>query len=323
MFNQKMSNYPGGFANGVLIRGMPLHVVHPGRVFWVYNGTALLAGQRAGSNGNDGSFNAPFATLDYAIGQCTANRGDVIMVKPGHAETYSAADGFALDVAGVAVIGLGVGSLRPKFVFDTAATADCNVSAANTTLYNLVFEAGFADIVRGVQVTAANVAIINCEFTDQAADENWLTPIKATSTTDNNADGLWVEGCKWYSPDAAGLEFIEFNAQIKGLVVKNNVVVHEGTTTAVLILGATGKDLLGADIRDNFISTKIASGNLFIDSDSTASTGIVAHNRVGHADTTTTHDFGGTGMGFRMFDNLSVSTASLSGFVLPAIDVDS
>ena len=307
MFNSKMSNYPGGFANGVIIRGMPLHIVHPGHVFWVYNGTAMLTGQRGGSNGNDGSFNAPFATVDYAISRCTASRGDIVMVKPGHSETFSAADGFDIDIAGVAVIGLGSGSLRPKFILDTAATADVNISAANCTLYNVVFEAGFADIVRGVQVTAANAAIINVEFTDQAADENWLTPIKATSTVDNNADGLWVEGCKWYSPDAAGLEFIEFNAQIKKLVAKHNYVVHEGTTTAVLILGATGKDLLGADIQSNFISTKITSGNLFIDSDSTASTGIMAHNRVGHADVTTTHDFGGTGMGFRLFDNKTLS----------------
>src|SRR3990167_991761 len=318
-----MSNYSGGFKDGILIRGMPLTVTHPGKVFWVGNAAAAkLPEHKSASDGNQGTFNDPFSTLDYAIGKCTASRGDIIMVKPGHSETYSAADGFALDVAGVAIIGLGVGSLRPKFILDTADTADVNISAANTSLYNVVFEAGFADIVRAVQVTAANVTLKNVEFQDQATDENFFTPIKATSTTDNNADGLWVEGCKWYSPDAAGLEFLEFNAQIKGLTFLDNYVVHEGTTTAVLILGATGKDLLGANIQRNYISTKITAANLFIDSDSTASTGIFAYNFIGHADVTTTHDMGYTGMGFRLFENRSTSTASLTGFVMPAADTD-
>ena len=33
----------------------------------------------------------PFATIDYAVGQCTASQGDIIYVMPGHAETVSAA----------------------------------------------------------------------------------------------------------------------------------------------------------------------------------------------------------------------------------------
>src|SRR5690349_4202727 len=100
-----MSNYPNGFANGISVRGVPLCQTHPGQVFWVYNGSALSAGQKGGSDGNDGTFNAPFATLDYAIGKCSDNRGDIIFVKPGHAETLTAAAAIALDVAGVAVVG--------------------------------------------------------------------------------------------------------------------------------------------------------------------------------------------------------------------------
>src|SRR3990167_1108699 len=114
MFNSKMSNYPGGFANGVLIRGMPILQSHPGRVFWVSNATAAeMAGQRAASNGNDGSFNAPFSTLDYAIGRCTASRGDIIFVKPGYTQTITLATEIVMDVAGIAIVGLGRGSLRP------------------------------------------------------------------------------------------------------------------------------------------------------------------------------------------------------------------
>jgi hypothetical protein len=316
-----MSNYPTGFAHGISIRGMPLAMTHPGKVFWVYNGSALLTGQRAGSNGNDGTFNAPFATVDYAISQCTASRGDIVMVKPGHAETISAADGFDLDVAGVAVIGLGTGTLKPQFTL-SATTSDVNISAANCSLVNVAFVPSTSDVVRAVQVTAANATIIGVTVADAGATNEILTVIKATSTTDNNADGLWVEGCRAYGTSSAILEFLEFNAHINGLVFKDNIIINEGTAAGVAIAGATGKNLLNAYIGYNKTANKATSGNLFIDSDSTASTGIAENNLIGHADTTGAHDIGLTGMGFRLFNNLSVSVNNLSGLLLPAADVD-
>jgi hypothetical protein len=69
----------------------PIVQTHPGRVFWVSNASTLLANQRGGSDGNKGTFNEPFSTLNYAVTQCVANRGDVIIVKPGHAENISSA----------------------------------------------------------------------------------------------------------------------------------------------------------------------------------------------------------------------------------------
>ena len=315
-----ISNFPNGFANGVTIRGIPLALTHPGRVFWVYNGSALLPNQQGGSDGNKGTFDAPFATVDYAVSQCTADRGDVVFIKPGHAETL-AADGFAIDVAGVAVIGLGSGTLMPSFTLN-ATTSDANISAANCTLMNVRFVPSTSDVVRAIQVTAAHATIKDILVLDAGATNEILTVVKATGTTDNEADGLWVEGCRAYGTSTAILEFLEFNAQINGLVFKNNIIVNEGTAAGVAIAGATGKDLLNAYIGYNKTSNKATSGNLFIDSDSTASTGIAEENLIGHADVTTTHDNGLTGMGFRLFNNLSVSTASLSGFLLPAADTD-
>ena len=34
---------------------------------------------------------APFLTLDYAVSQCTASKGNVVYLMPGHAETISSA----------------------------------------------------------------------------------------------------------------------------------------------------------------------------------------------------------------------------------------
>lgn len=316
-----MDNYPGGFKDGILIRGLPLHVTNPGKVFWVSNSTAQLTNQRTGSDGNDGTFNAPFATIDYAIGKCTANRGDVIMVKPGHAETVSAASGITCDVAGIAIVGLGSYDSRPTITFDTATTADIVVSAANVSFYNLLLKPNFADIVRLISSTAVGTSIVNCEVQDTAVDMNVLTPFKSTTTTDNAGDGMQVIGCKWISPDAASVEFVEINANMDGFVLEDNFVITAGTASPLFLCAGT-KVMTGLSVRRNFLQNANTAGDLAYDNGGATNTGIIAHNRIGHADVTAGHVLGAVA-GARFFDNLSVSTDALSGFVLPAIDVDS
>ena len=197
MFTSQMSNYPGGFANGVVIRGVPLVQTHPGRAFWVYNGTALLTGQRNGSDGNDGSFNAPFATLDYAVGKCTASRGDVIFIKPGHAETISTATALAVDVAGIAIVGLGRGSLRPAFNL-TATSSNIAVSAANVTLHNILITGGVDAITACMTVSAADVLLSDMEFRDVTGQ--MIVGVLTTA----GANRLKIYGFKYDGDDAAG-----------------------------------------------------------------------------------------------------------------------
>lgn len=192
------SNYPNGFKNGVVIRGIPLVQTHPGKVFWVDNSTTgLLAGQVGGSNGNDGTFNAPFATIDYAVGQCRANKGDVIFVKPGHAETISSATTLAVDVAGIAIVGLGQGSNRPTLNF-TATTSNIAVSAANVLMYNLLLTGGVDAVVAVMTVSAADVKLIDIEYRDvtgQAVD---------TILTTAGATRIEIDGFVHRGDSAAG-----------------------------------------------------------------------------------------------------------------------
>lgn len=153
------SSYPNGFASGVTIRGVPLMLTNPGKVFWVSNrSTGLLAGEKGGSDGNKGTFEAPFGTLDYAVSQCVANRGDIIFIKPGHAETIATATALAIDVAGVAVIGLGNGSARPTFNL-TATASTITMSAANCTFWNCLVLGGVDAIVAVFTVSAADCAL--------------------------------------------------------------------------------------------------------------------------------------------------------------------
>ena len=92
-----LTSYPNGFPGGVAIHGMPVLNTYSGNVYWVNSAS--------GGDGNKGTRARPFATLDYAIGRCTANNGDIIMVMANHAETITGVAGIALDVAGVTVIG--------------------------------------------------------------------------------------------------------------------------------------------------------------------------------------------------------------------------
>ena len=121
--------------------GLPLT---SGSIFWVHSGT--------GSANNDGlSSQFPLLTVAAAILKCTAAKGDIIVAMPGHAESYTAADGFALNTSGVRLIGQGWGALRPTFTFaDTDATVSCD--AANCGIFNCRFVAGISAVVVGVSV---------------------------------------------------------------------------------------------------------------------------------------------------------------------------
>lgn len=133
-----------------------------GRVFWV-GSTAVPGGvvgvDDSGSYGH--SPKRPFATIDYAIGQTTASRGDAIVVLPGHAETTTAA--ITVDVAGLRIIGLGLGRNRPAITANfSSAGHTINVTAANTRLHNLRLVASSAAQTSQIRIAAADCSITNC-----------------------------------------------------------------------------------------------------------------------------------------------------------------
>lgn len=159
-----MANYNGGWKDGVSIRGIPIAVTHPGKVFWVSNAPTMLQNQQNGSNSNNGSFNSPWSTLSYALTQTLQGRGDIIMIKPNHKEAIPDAATLALNCNGVAIVGQGIGSSRPTFTFTTATTANVPVRSSNMTIYNCLFVCNFA------AVASAFTAIRGSSATSTIAD---------------------------------------------------------------------------------------------------------------------------------------------------------
>lgn len=137
-----MSTFPQGFAGGLNVQGMPILNTYPGRVFWLDSVN--------GSNNNRGTFARPFASLAGALSMMASPAptvyNDVLMVKPGHAETISSATALNLYASGVQIIGLGTGQNRPTFTLDTANTSTITVTATDLTIQNCVFVANFLNI---------------------------------------------------------------------------------------------------------------------------------------------------------------------------------
>lgn len=249
------SNFPGGFANGVTIRGMPLLSAYPGKVFWVDSVN--------GSNGNRGTFDRPLASIDAAVGLCSANRGDVIVAKAGHVETVSSAGALALDVAGVCVLGLGTGSNRPTVNFTTATTADMNVDAANITMVNILFTGDVDALAGPIDVNAADFALLNCEWRDvtgQATD---------VIVADANADRLLIDGYFHNGAAAAGANSAIALTGMDNPVIRNFKIIGNFAVSAIDCRATAVVDL---EIYRGYIWTK-NSADLCIKDTVTGSTG--------------------------------------------------
>lgn len=254
-----ISNFPKGFNAGVNVRGMPLLNAYGGNVFWVDSGN--------GSNGNAGTFERPWATMDYAVGQCTANNGDVVMVKPGHTETVTAASGLDIDVAGITFIGLGSGSDRPTINFTTAVTADMDIVAANTTMQNFLFTGGIDALTGPVHIAAADCALLDIETRDVTGQT--VDFIVTTAA----ADRLLIDGWVHRGAAAAGAATAISIVGGDGITIRNfwidgnfSTAAIENVTTAATNLSVYGdgpsyiRTRNSADVAVTVVST--ATGNI-------------------------------------------------------------
>jgi len=189
----------------------------------------------AGADSADkGAYDQPFITVDYAIGRCTANNGDIIFVAPGHAETFTAANGFDADVAGVRIVGLGSGTDRPTFTF-TATAATIAIGAANVTVENINLITGIAAVVIGIAVEAAgdHFKLINCAFPEPVSytTYNFLDAIDLAA----GADFVTIESNEYYHMNSIGpAHFIEAgNGVNNGLTITNNLIMGEFSVSAI------------------------------------------------------------------------------------------
>jgi len=312
-----LTNFPHGITSfGIPILG-DAEEVHTGNVFFVSSGK--------GSNDNDGSKEAPFATIAKALTKCTASNDDVVYVMAGHAESVAAAGGIALSVAGVTVKGLGKGSLRPTITVGTLTTASITVTAANVTIENFIFKANLDNIATCFTVSAADCTIKGCEFRDGSDALHFLSCI-LTHTVDNGCDGLAVINCRRNGLAVAATAFISVLSNVDRAQFINNHVVDAAATGDVghfLIMAA--KVMTNAEIAYNKLilpaGSAIAVG-IFMTGSATTMTGSVHNNYVASVDTTAAIFCTAT-MTFGMFENYQTGVLANSGLLWPAADTPS
>lgn len=211
----------GGVFNIVSIKDTP------GDVFFVHSGT--------GSDASGYGYNPdkPVATIDYAIGLCTASKGDTIYVLPGHAESIIAAAGIVCDVAGVTIIGLSEGPLRPTISFTTDTLADINIDAANVTIKNIRFVCGMAALAAPIDVNAAGFTMLDCDFYVSAAAAHPLIVV----LTDANANHMTIRRCS-------------FNLEYD--IATTSLIVTTARTVAIRLVGADFAIIEDCYISGNF-----------------------------------------------------------------------
>ena len=262
-----------------------------------------------------------YNTVDEAINNCVASRGDRIVVMANHTESITGATDLVADVAGVSIEGMGRGLSRPTFTFTTATTASVVVSGASNRFENLRFIANFADIVTAFTPTATDLIVDGCDFEASAADVNFLS-LFDTSTTDNEVDGLTLQNSKWIEPDTATLSAVNGDADIDQLTIKNNFF-NLGVNTndlPALVNMATGKDVTNVRIEENdVVRLNDANPLLVVTDTTTANTGIMKGNFVRHLDTAgELLVTAGTNIG--MFENKATAAVDASAYILPGVD---
>ncbi len=240
-----------------------------GKAFFVTNNSVPAFGGVAGADtaGIGESELQPFATIDYAIGKCLASRGDAIFVLGGHSETITAS--ITMDVAGVQVIGIPLGSKRPKVIVNGAVDA-ITITAANCSVRNLELGIVTTDAATAfVNVAAAYALLSNLYGSPSATSVNVVDVITLAS----GADDCTIDGCDFRNTTVAVNSFVSIEAAVARLTLKNNFFFGDAVTAGI-IDGAAATQLRIENNTIGTIGTTIPA--VILDSNPT---GVVDNNR--------------------------------------------
>ena len=269
-----ITNFPDGLSSfGIPLMGSG-PILTTGDISFVDSGHA-----NASDTTRAGARTEPFATWDFAIGQTTADNGDVIIIMPGHAETVTAA--ITMDVAGVSVIGLGPGrsmpAITPSGAIDTVtvtaanchiehvrligqaadSTASLNIAGDDCSVFDCVIEQGATPLV-GVTIAGADRFHFNgCRFMGTAAGPDVGIDIETGDSVD------WtVENCTFNYVQSVGLDLAGIRAsfQQSGGLVSN--VKFIGMNVTAIDINSSVNALSDGMITDCRVGAIAAVGNI-------------------------------------------------------------
>lgn len=285
--------------------------VTSGRIIFVSSTGNSDTGGRASDANAGRDPNVPMATLDAAVARCRADKGDIIVLMPGHAEP-TVTTSIALDVDGIWVYGLGWGDSRPTFTM-TGTSGNILLSGNSVRLSNVVCVPGVASCVSAITVTGDDCIVEECETILAAASEflslvdvgaanavcvrniirnNTLRTLNGVGAT----NGIQLTGCD-------------------DILIEGNLVTGHFTEHTIDNTSATSVDeiLLGT-IKDNILRNTSDTG-LVIEMDTNA-TGILVRNVYL---TALDHEAGWSADAMLNVENYLADTVDESGAIMPTL----
>lgn len=317
MINQNISpigGYPtGGIANTFTGLGKVLYV------------TSLN-----GLDGNDGSVDKPLKTLPKAITLLNSasnpqNRGDTIVLLPGHVEAIDTSNIVNISRLGVSIIGLGTGVRQPQLSLNTAVGSTVTVSVAAVTFQNIRFTANFDNVTAMVTAASTGLTFIDCLFDEgTATNASWSTVVAPSANTANLVDGLSLIRCKVVGNDATDNDIpVNLTGNTANLTVEGSYLKAAVNSTNPLLGCANTAVLSNLLVQGNNLFRLGTSGACLINFQGSGHTGIIAENK-GRCAVAAVANVVGTlvcnGAGF--LQNFVTGEANKSGILVPAADAD-
>lgn len=248
---------------------------------------------------------APFDSMNYCdtilAANSRGNKGDVVIVMPGHTETISTAGGCDLNTAGVTWKGVGSGASTPVLSFGGVVGADLNVDAAGITLENFRITTTLDALTGPIDVNANAFTFKNILFEDGTGQ------VTDFIVADANADKMVIDGLRYIGASAAGTNAMIAligcdDVEIKNCFIFGNFAVGaiDCRTTAVVRLW----------VHDCSIRTVNAADICIVDT-ITGSTGNIGPNLyLSLQDDSANITTSVTGATFRVFDPVYVVNAN-------------
>jgi hypothetical protein len=258
-----------------------------GRYFWVAPAASYTVEGNTyeASDGNDGlSPERAFRTVDYAVGKCTANVGDVIVLLPG---SHSVSATITVDVAGITIVGI-PGSIPSAGLRHGTGGKRLRTSITSTGTAGIIFTVSATDVEiaylnlappaaggRGISLSAlsgaANRAYIHDNTFSLIATASVTTFGITVPVTTGSAgiEDLLISRCYFVS-GAAGASgangpAVNILATAHGVTIEQSTFELKGTAAwADAILSSQGAST-GLLIRDNDFQTPTKTTTVMTD----------------------------------------------------------
>ncbi len=297
----------------IYFKGRPVSIVdslrYNGRIFYVssVDGAAGSSGQ----NPNDA-----ITTVTLALAKCTADRGDVILLGPGHNEVIGA-ETLAWAKAGVQIIGLGRGDKQARFNHNHA-TALITLGANSMALRNIRFSADVTTVAVGVDILAG---FTDCEITGCRFDTVLGGTDEYAIAVQNNAgcDRTLFEGNVFDEGIAACVQSIKITGASDRVTIRKNTFYGDASGSHIAGITTLSTRVL---IEDNLIVQGVGGdvGAIAAITLLTGTTGIIRRNdTVANLTTIAGHIVADTCFRFQNYGNEDIN---LTGIVIGAVTAD-